>query len=217
MGDLACQNPVDIECRPVGGAVEDFEKYKEWQVVSCDTDQGLLCEGSKQTVHPVCEDYEVRVLCCSSSGGDKEVINIERRVNDLIDEIEEGGLSDGEIENLDEKVKQEVDSHENFKESVEAGLKELPDEDEIPEKLQNSINEMLESLEEEVEDDISGEEKQAAKIKNAMEKLATKSEGKMKAVVDKTVENLSNLKQDESKLLNENEKLLETLEEFENN
>ena len=36
-----------------------------------------------------------------------------------------------------------------------------------------------------------------------MEKLATKSEGKMKAVVDKTVENLSNLKQDESKLLNE--------------
>merc|ERR1712070_1262361 len=112
-------------------------------------------------------------------------INIERRVNDLIDQIEEGELEGDEgIESIDEKVKQELDSNENFKESVEAGLKELPDEDEIPEKLQNSINEMLESLEEEVEGDISGEEKQAAKIKNAMEKLATKSEGKMKAVVD---------------------------------
>lgn len=54
----------------------------------------------------MCEDYEVRVLCCKSSGGSpqgggSEVVNIESRVNDLIDEIEEGGLSDdGEIENL---------------------------------------------------------------------------------------------------------------------
>ena len=51
----------------------------------------------------MCEDYEVRVLCCKSRGGSpqgggSEVVNIERRVNDL---IEEGGLSDnGEIENL---------------------------------------------------------------------------------------------------------------------
>merc|ERR1712202_105811 len=148
-----------------------------------------------------------------------EIFNIERRVQGVIDRIESGELSDGgEIENIDEKVKEEVDSHENFKESVEAGLKELPDSDEIPEKLQHSIDEMLQSLEEEVESDISGEEKQQEKIKSAMEKLSTsKSEGKMKAVVDKTVENLSNLNTDEESLLNENEKLLETLENFEEN
>merc|ERR1712136_632558 len=41
--------------------------YQEWQVVTCDVNAGLECIGDQQTVHPVCEDYEIRVKCCHNS------------------------------------------------------------------------------------------------------------------------------------------------------
>uniref|UniRef100_H2Z9B9 VWFD domain-containing protein n=1 Tax=Ciona savignyi TaxID=51511 RepID=H2Z9B9_CIOSA len=62
-----CPGPQDIECRPVGGTVAGFKQNQQWQVVSCDVNYGLLCAGDQQTVHPVCEDYEIRVYCCPGS------------------------------------------------------------------------------------------------------------------------------------------------------
>ncbi|XP_039268050.2 mucin-5B-like isoform X2 [Styela clava] len=59
-----CENPTQIQCRPVGKTIADFEKTQEWQVVSCDAKSGLFCDGNQQPVHPVCEDYEIKVYCC---------------------------------------------------------------------------------------------------------------------------------------------------------
>jgi len=97
-GGAICENPSEIECRPMGGSADDFPKYQEWQVVSCDVNSGLLCRGVDQTTHPICENYEIRVYCCDSSDALvdpalDEVHQIQTQVQDIIDGIESGDES----------------------------------------------------------------------------------------------------------------------------
>ncbi|XP_076823877.1 von Willebrand factor-like isoform X2 [Clavelina lepadiformis] len=101
-GYEVCPSPVKINCRPVGGTVEDFEKNQEWQEVTCDVETGLLCLGSEQTVHPVCEDYEIQLYCCpespsqsqsqsqSQSNSQQEVDSIEKQIQSILDELQNG-------------------------------------------------------------------------------------------------------------------------------
>ncbi|XP_061577699.1 mucin-5AC-like [Cololabis saira] len=57
-----CQNPVDIQCRAT--------KFKKTplkdlgQVVTCDTQNGLVCQNKDQGIPPVCFDYEIQIKCC---------------------------------------------------------------------------------------------------------------------------------------------------------
>jgi len=168
-GGEICEHPTEIECRPVGGSVDDFASYQEWQVVSCDINSGLLCRGVDQTTHPICENYEIRVKCCSSSAASDEVSQIQSQVQKIIDGIEsnsnvdntDGVLADFiEVKDKETQINQELDD-------VVEGLK-----GKVNSQQQIQAQHQIQSLNNEVEKETVLEHKFESHVKKNVDEIS---------------------------------------------
>ncbi|XP_069713221.1 mucin-5AC-like [Phaenicophaeus curvirostris] len=65
-GYALCNQPQDIQCRAKDYPSRSLDTLG--QVVECSLNFGLVCRNEDQiTKHPICFDYEIKVLCCDRS------------------------------------------------------------------------------------------------------------------------------------------------------